>query len=150
MIILTPRCASITKAMRSPRWPLVDCPRPATRYSSGQAHLFQNGGVARVALQALQQRVAFQCSEPAITLDVGPLQPLERPVGLSAKGIHLGNLESVDRLVFRDKLCKGRVCFLLPPQGLICERQPGQLHMGRGKPPGEHHAIWWLDSQPDV
>ena len=35
MIILTPRCASITKAMRSPRWPHVDCPRPATRYSSG-------------------------------------------------------------------------------------------------------------------
>jgi len=63
------------------------------RYSSRQAHLLQEGGVARVALQVLQLRVAFHLGEPAVALGVGSLQPLERPVRLPAEGMHFGNLE---------------------------------------------------------
>jgi len=54
--------------------------------SGGQAHLLQEGGVARVVLYAFQQRVAFQRGEPAVALSVGPLQPLERLIGLPTGG----------------------------------------------------------------
>jgi len=91
-----------------------------------QTHLLEERGVARVALQVLQQRVAFRLGETAVALGVGPLQPLERLVGLPTEGLHLCNLEGPFCMVFRDILHQDRVRFLLPPQGVIRERLPLQ------------------------
>ena len=61
------------------------------------AHLLQEGSVARVALQARQERVAFREGEPpAVTLDMCALQSCEGRIGFPTEGIKPRLISSLD------------------------------------------------------
>src|ERR1035437_10570886 len=77
---------------------------PAVRYQLrlGQPHLFLEGSIARIALQAPQKGVAPYPGEPTVAQGTCPFQPLERLIVLASEGQYLGNLERVDRVVFCD------------------------------------------------
>ena len=97
--------------------------RPRGSGSDRQAHLLEEGDVSRIALEALQEKVAFHLGEPAVALRVGPLQPFEGAVGFAAERVYLGDLVGGIRPVFRDELGKGRVRFLLTTQRVVGQGQ---------------------------
>jgi len=74
--------------------------------------------VARIAREPLEVRVALYLREPAVALDIGSLQPLERAIHLTPVGVDLGNLIGGYVLVVLDELRELCVGLLLTPQSV--------------------------------
>ena len=64
--------------------------RSASVASLRQVHLAEERLVARIAMQVLEHRIAFDSGESAIALLVRALEPLERLVLLAPPGVDLG------------------------------------------------------------
>ena len=67
-------------------------------------------------------------------LNEGPIQPLERTVGLAPERVRLGDLDGPIVLESLYQLCERHVSFLFPPQSVIDKSQPLNAPNGLGLP----------------
>lgn len=93
--------------------------RPQRRILQRQLHSVEDGSVAWVAMQAVEQLIGFYLSHPSVALLIGAIKPLKDFVRFSAIRVYLGDLISRIVLMISDKFLQSSVGILETPQRVI-------------------------------